>query len=274
MAFDIQFMGRVNTSANEKALKVWTYNATATGADETAATIQASGYFNAFQQNLTSGKEFGPLAVGDVMHLHGNDASGMFIVTSITTNVTVATYAAIGTVGTAQIQDLAVTTAKIADANVTTAKLADDAVTSDKVSDLVMKHARVSMTAAEWNGMFAAPFELIPAQGADSLIVLRDFRINIDYGGTAFEDGGAIALQYDDTAESGGVLATATYASATFNGHTADTSFAMAPVLTALAHAGVLNEGIYISNATEAFDAGTESVIEIDVWYNVVEMFA
>lgn len=39
-----------------------------------------------------------------------------------------------GSVGTAQLQDNAVTTAKIADSNVTTAKIADDAVTAAKIS--------------------------------------------------------------------------------------------------------------------------------------------
>ncbi len=274
MAFDIKYMGRVNTSANSEALKVWTYNATASGANETAATISASGYFNAFQQNLTAGKLSGPLAVGDVIHLHGNDASGMYVFDSITTNVTVASYAAIGAVGTAQLENDAVTEDKIADDAVTTDKIEDDAVTSDKMSQLVMKHIRVAVSLAEWNGMFAAPKLLIPAQGADSLIVLRDFRINLDYGGTVFDNGGAIELQYEDDAEAAGTSATATYAAGTLIGHEADTSFSMAPLLTALAHSDVLNEGIYITNATGAFTGGTGSSFEIDLWYNVVEMFA
>ena len=90
MAFTIDYMGRVNTSANSDALKVWTYNDTSTGSNETLATIVASAYFNSFQQKLTSGSEFGPLAVGDIIHVHGNDASGSYLVSSITTNVTLA----------------------------------------------------------------------------------------------------------------------------------------------------------------------------------------
>lgn len=133
MAFDINYLGRVNTSANGQALKVWTYNATATGTDEAIATVVASGYFNNLQQKLTSGSEFGPLAVGDVMHIHGNDANGMYVVTSITTAVTVGSYAAIGTVDTANIADGAVTTAKLDADAVTNAKLADDAVSLENL---------------------------------------------------------------------------------------------------------------------------------------------
>ena len=133
MAFNVDYMGRVNTSANEQALKVWTYNGTSTGSDETVATIVASGYFNAFQQKLTSGSEFGPLAVGDVIHVHGNDANGMYVVTSISTNVTVGSYAAIGTVDTANLADGAVTTVKLDADAVTNAKIADDAVSLENL---------------------------------------------------------------------------------------------------------------------------------------------
>ena len=43
-----------------------------------------------------------------------------------------------GSVGTSQIEDLAVTTAKIADSAVTTSKIADGAVTNSKLADGVI----------------------------------------------------------------------------------------------------------------------------------------
>lgn len=133
MAFNINYLGRVSTSANRDALKVWTYNGTATGSNETVATIAGSGYFNNLQQNLASGNEAGPLQVGDVIHLHGNDANGMYVVTSITTNVTVGSYAAIGTVDTANLADGAVTTAKLDADAVDNTKLADNAVSLENL---------------------------------------------------------------------------------------------------------------------------------------------
>lgn len=126
MAFNINYLGRVSTSGNTDALKVWTYNGTDTGSDETESTISASGYFNDAQQNLTSGEESGLIQVGDVIHIHGNDASGMYIFDSITTNVTVSSYAAIGTVDTAQIAADAVTNPKIADDAVSLENLDSD----------------------------------------------------------------------------------------------------------------------------------------------------
>lgn len=122
MAFDIDYMGRVSSGANNQTKKVWVYNGTATGSNETVATIAASGYFNAFMTNITLG--LGPLGVNDLIIINGNDASAFYLVTAIVTNVTVSVFAASGVVGTGNISDGAVTTPKIADANVTLAKLA------------------------------------------------------------------------------------------------------------------------------------------------------
>ena len=55
MAFSQDYFGKVSTSANNQALRVWTYNGTATGSNEAIATLAAAGYFNTLQQNLTSG---------------------------------------------------------------------------------------------------------------------------------------------------------------------------------------------------------------------------
>lgn len=91
MAFDITCWGKMSSSANMKALSIWSYNATASGTDEAVATVIASGYFNELQQDLAT--DHGPLQVGDVILVHGNDATGFYVVTSITTNVTLASTA-------------------------------------------------------------------------------------------------------------------------------------------------------------------------------------
>lgn len=92
MAFNIDYLARVSSSANTQALSVWTYNATATGANETQATIAGSGYFNAAQQSLVSGSEAGLFVVGDIILLNGNNTNAMVAVAGRTTNVTVAVY--------------------------------------------------------------------------------------------------------------------------------------------------------------------------------------
>lgn len=242
MAFDKDYMGRVNSSANAQALKVWTYNATATGTNEAVATVVASGYFNAFQQNLTSGTEAGPLKVGDVMHIHGNDANGMYVVTSVTTNVTVATYAAIGSINSAQ------------------------------VVDTLIQHVQVDLTLAEFIAMYTTSQEIVAAPGANQKLILHRAALWIDYGGTVLADGGAIHVQYDSTANGAGVKATNTLAAATLISATADTSFGFTPVDTTLVDSTSLNKGLYLAAATQDFTGGTGSVYKVDAWYSVQDV--
>lgn len=132
MAFSYDYFGRVSSSDNIDAKKVWSYNGTSNGSDETVATIAASGYFDSVQQNLTSGKEAGILALGDVIMIHGNDSNGMYVVDSITTNVTVAAFASAGTIDTANLAGDAVTNAKIADDAVSLEQL-DDGISPSHV---------------------------------------------------------------------------------------------------------------------------------------------
>lgn len=90
MAFDRKFLGRVNTSANDDSLRMWIYNATATGSNEVLATIAAAGYFDDVQAALAG--DNGPMRVGDVIFGNASDARAVYAVTAATTQVTVAVY--------------------------------------------------------------------------------------------------------------------------------------------------------------------------------------
>lgn len=238
MAFDINYLARVSTSANVQALKVWSYNATATGTNEAIATVVASAYFNDLQQNLTSGSEAGPYAVGDVIHVHGNDANGMYIVTSITTNVTVATYAAIGSISSAQVN-----------------------------SNLI-QYTSVAITAANFNGMYAAPKLLVAAGGADTLLVVDKVQLLMTYGSAAFAAGGVAAVQYDSTANGAGVIASSTLAAATFQ-PTASTGWNFNAGVVAETFSTCVNKGLYLSNITGAFTTGDSDMVA-HIWYKVI----
>ena len=99
MPFDFQYLARSSSSGNTDAGKQWIYNGTNSfGSNETLATIVASGYFNAAQSTLVpftiagATGSTGPLAVGDMLDIRGNDANGQYYVTSVTTNVTLAVW--------------------------------------------------------------------------------------------------------------------------------------------------------------------------------------
>src|SRR6478736_4689237 len=99
--FNINYMARVSTSANNDAQMVWVYNGSATGSNEALATIAASGYFNNFMVNVNRG--LGPLGVNDLIYIVGNDGSQFYTVSTIVTNVTISAFSTAGMVGTANL---------------------------------------------------------------------------------------------------------------------------------------------------------------------------
>jgi len=252
MAFDIDYLGQVSSSGNPEALRVWSYNGTSSGSNEAIATIAASGYFNNAQQNLTAGSLAGKFQVGDVIHIHGNDSNGMYVVTSITTNVAVGSYAAIGTVNTANI--------------------ANNAVTSAKLAEGLINHLSISMTLAEFIGLYTASHQVVAAPGAGKKLILHRLVLGIDYGGTVLANGGAVHVQYDSTANGAGTKASGTLAAATLIAATADTTFGFSPVDTTLVDSTTLNKGLFLAAATADFTGGTGSTYEVDVWYSVMDL--
>lgn len=266
MAFGIDYMGRVSSGANNQVQKVWVYNGTATGSNESVATIAASGYFNNFQVNLTLG--LGPLGVNDLILINGNDASSFYTVSSVTTNVTVSAFAAAGVIGTANIDDLAVTTAKLADDAVTTIKIDDGAVTSDKLDAAVLQYAAVPISAAQFNGMYAAPHLLVAAAGANTQLILDKCVLAMTYDSAAYAAGGTAAVQWDDTANGAGVIASSTLANTTFQG-TASASFFMNGGVVSAPFATTVNQGLYLSNIGAAYTTGDSDLVA-HVWYKVI----
>jgi len=276
MAFNINYMGRVSSGANNDVQKVWIYNGTATGSNEAIATIAASGYFNAFMVNITLG--FGPLSVNDLILINGNDANSFYTVTAITTNVTVNAFAAAGVVGTANIDALAVTTAKIDNLAVTAAKLAADAVTtakildgnvtSAKLADTLLHYVAVPITAAEFNGMYAAPKILVAAPGANKLLVLDKVQLAMTFVAAAYAAGGVAAVQYDVTANGAGVIASTTLSAATFQA-AASTAWNFNAGVVAETFTTCVNKSLALSNITGAFTTGDGTMVA-HVWYKII----
>lgn len=264
--FNINYMGRVSSGANNETQRVWVYNGTATGSNEAIATITASGYFNAFMTNIALG--LGPLGLTDLILINGNDASGFYTVSTIVTNVTVSAFAVSGPIGTANIDNLAVTTAKIDNLAVTTGKIADDAVTSAKLAATTVQYAAVPVSAAAFNGMYAAPVELVAAAGANTLLVLDRVVLAMTYNSAAFAAGGVAHVQYDDTANGAGVIASTTLAAASFQ-DTASTAYSFNAGVVEYPFTTCVNQGLFLSNITGAFTTGNSNMVA-HVWYKVI----
>lgn len=264
--FNINYIGRVSSGANNEVTKIWIYNGSLTGSNESIATIAASGYFNNFQVNMTLG--LGPLEINDLIFILGNDGMSMYTVSTVVTNVTVSVFASTGLIGTANIQNLAVTTAKIANNAVTAAQLANNAVGSTQLALNALQYIAVPVTAAAFNGMYAAPVQLVAAAGANTLLVLDQVRIVETYNSAAYAAGGSVAVQYDSTINGAGVIASTVLANTAFQG-TASTTQTMGHGVVAAPFTTTVNKGLFLSNITAAFTTGNSAMV-VHCWYKVI----
>lgn len=231
-------------------------------ATDTIATIGGANYFADVVYSLS---------VNDLIFCVGSDASAFYQVATVDRDagtVTVVSAFPSGVIGTANINNLAVTTAKIDNLAVTTAKIAANAVTSDKIDPTVLQYVAVPITAAEFNGMYAAPKELVAAAGADTLLVLDRVILAMTYNSAAYAAGGVAHVQYDSTANGAGVIASTTLAAAAFQ-DTASTSYSFNAGVVEYPFTTTVNKGLYLSNITGAFTTGDSDMVA-HVWFKII----
>lgn len=248
--------------------------------NDTVATIGGANYFLSM---------FADLSVGDWILVNGTDASEILVVvTSSSTGVTTAGFAASGTVNTANIVNNAVTYAKFqqvaADSLVgnPTGGLANAegitlgnglsfSGTTLQVNPSNGSQASVAMTLTQWQGMYATPVQILAAPGAGLMNIIDSIYVNLVYGSAVLAGGGAVGAQYGNTAHLAGEAASATEAAADFNAAAANTMFRLGGGLgTGAGTAGAINTAVYLSNATAAFTGGTADSFEVIVNYRTV----
>jgi len=144
--------------------------------------------------------------------------------------------------------------------------LADTGVAATTLTQL----ATVNLTAAQFNGMYATPVQLIAAPGAGKYILIESIALDMTFVSAQYAAGGAVGAQYGNTAHLGGVAASATEAATDYTGAAASTIFRIGGGLsTGAASASAVNTAVYISNATAAFTTG-DSTFKVNVYYRVV----
>jgi hypothetical protein len=117
--------------------------------------------------------------------------------------------------------------------------------------------------------MYAAPYLLLAAPGANEMIIVDSIAIVMTYGSAAFASGGVVAAQYDSTADGAGVIASTTEAAADFFA-TASTVFKLNAGAVLAPFTTCANKGLYLSNVTGAFTTGTGSAFIVKVYYHVI----
>jgi hypothetical protein len=237
------------------AVQIWTYQA---GSD-TLATTEAAGYFYYFADWVNTliynNGQF--LQVGDLIYCVCFDGNVWLQVT------------AIGDVITTQVAPIpagSITGAEIAAGTITAANIAAGTLTTTQLSPSTIQYAKVPMTAGQFNGMYAAPFELILPPAAGYITDVKNFMLAQAYGTAAYAAGGAVSLQYGATAHAAGVQASNSIAAASITGMTASQEVGTYGLVGAGANTA---QGIYISNATAAFTTG-DGTWNVHIWYSQV----
>lgn len=247
MAFNINNWVRVSTSAAEPTQvlqdgttkiggpRMYTYITA-----DSQATVAASGYFG----NSLDQKVSGDIVTGDIVVV--NSTSDNTVVWYVLTNSHSYTDIAYG--GT-----------------ITSTAF------SNSSSSGSSNFAAVPLTAANVNGMYAAPQALLPAPGAGQMIVVERILLNAIFGSAAFTNGGVIIAQYGNTANGAGTNSCTATVAATFLTTFAANQNAAATGFTAVTtSANAVNQGLYLSNQTAAFATGTGCSLVANVWYKIV----
>jgi hypothetical protein len=286
MAFTLQNWTCISPSLNQGQETITPYRGSPTvenapnifmygSPNDTAATISGSNYF------LT---QYASLNVGDWIMGFGTDTSFIYQVTaSSSTSVTVEVASF-----PIDVPNNSITYAKIQETSTGNVLIGNPTGSAADVEEVPLSNGlsfvggalqlnpsylnvvEVSLTAAQWNGMYANPVQIIQSQGPNTITVVNMLVLSMTFGTTQFTGGGLVALQYGNTSHGAGYYASAGEQASDFTNATADTLFGIQGGL----HLGALriltiNSGIYITNATAPFATG-DSTFKIWVWYSVI----
>lgn len=128
----------------------------------------------------------------------------------------------------------------------------------------------VTLTASQINGMFTSPVQIIPAQGAGTVIVPVTCTLNAIFG-VAFTGGGNIRFYWGNAAPPINFATTAVTGiiAASFVAN----SFGLVTGISMTGgnpSAGTINAGLYLSNITGAYVGGAGSSLVVGCQYYVL----
>ncbi len=255
MTYAITGMALHSSPPNTAVPNIWGY----INASDALATIEASGYFDDEPR----------LAVNDVVRVVGSDGTAWLRISAISP----ATTTVVDTNAVSSLLDGYIWVGNASNAATAVLLSGDATITNAGVmtlADTVLRKATVTITAAQFNGMYASPKLLVAAPGANKLIVLDKVQLLMTYGTAAYAAGGVAAVQYDSTANGAGVIASTTLAAATFQA-TVSTGWNFNAGVVAETFSTCVNKGLYLSNITGAFTTG-DSNMAAHIWYKIISV--
>lgn len=261
--FNFNSFQRWSASVAYNANAEWNYTDITTD----TATITATGFFDSVNENNPSPI----LNVNDIIWIVASDGNNFATVTAITPDVTVSVFDVVlgsDAVGTANLADQAVTAAKIADNTITPTQVEVNGLTSATLALNTIQYLQVPVTSTQLKAMSVTPLQIIAAAGASTAIVIDRIWVEYLFLTGAYANGGAIGLQFGNTAALAGLAASSTLAGATFDGYTVSTCFDLTPAGTG-ALSLISNIGVFISNTVAPFITGAGS-LNVNVAYRIV----
>lgn len=255
-----------------------------TTASNTYATTGLTAAGRALIDDATAGDQRNSLGLGTIATQNSNNVT---ITGGSITGITDLAIADGGTgasTNTAAINNLvnnaALTTATVATGDLVLIQDINDtnnlkSVTAQSIADLAispLKVANNTMTAAQWNGMFATPFELVAAPGTGLCHIVVSCAIFFNYGGTnQFANGGAVILQWGTAINGTGNSPINTMAASNFIGAADSLTMQTVVAKSNSAKANFDNLSLCLSNNASAFTGGTNNTLNVVVSYYTVE---
>lgn len=122
------------------------------------------------------------------------------------------------------------------------------------------------LQASDITAMMSSPFQLIPAPGANKVIICTQGSLQMIYGGTPFTGGGTIRYSYSGTSNDAVTGFASTILTASANSVGKNNSGSVNPANLA----NNVNKSLTISNDTASFVGGNSKAI-VKVWYIIVD---
>lgn len=129
-------------------------------------------------------------------------------------------------------------------------------------------NSQVTLTSAQILAMNATPVQIIAAPAANKAIIINRIWNAYHFGTAQYAAGGAIGLEWGNTAALAGPAASNTLAAATFNAYAASNAFDLTPDGTDTL-ANIMGKGVFMSNGTAAFTTG-DGTLTVNVNYSIV----
>lgn len=238
--------------------------------------LTASGAIASTAGNITSGSSgdagtfisFPATAANGTLILAAANAGGAFNTTISNGTIGQSTVYTLPDVGASTGQILAKTAALVSGNFISASGTGGVVVDSGVPVAAGMNYTTVAITAAQFNGMYAAPKLLVAAPGANKLLVLHRLDLLMTYVSANYAAGGVTAVQYDSTANGAGVIASTTLSAATFQA-AVSTGFVFNLGVVPQTFSTCVNKGLYLSNITGAFTTG-DSTFVAHIWYSII----